>query len=70
MKVRIDKRRSTIHAMNVTALTALLGPSHEKPAVPEASAPVPSFLAEGKRSPETHKTKAKRSGKPAQKRKQ
>jgi hypothetical protein len=69
MKVRIDKRRSTIHAMNVTALTALLGPPAEKPVVPEASVAVPPIVPEGKRSPETHKKRAKRSGKPAQKRK-
>jgi hypothetical protein len=69
MKVRIDKRRSTIHGMNVTALTALLGPLVEKPVVQDRSVAVPSFVAEGKRSPETYKKRAKRSGKPAQKRK-
>jgi len=69
MKVRIDKRRSTIHPMNVSALTALLAPPAEKPAVADASVLAPSIAPEEKGRPESHKTKAKRSGKPAQKRK-
>jgi hypothetical protein len=69
MKVRIDKRRSTIHALNVTALAAFLGSPAEKAAVPDASVAVPSIAAQEKRSPEPHKRGAKRSGKPAQKQK-
>jgi ribosomal protein L13E len=67
MKVRIDKRRSTIHAHNVTALTALLGSPAEKALLMNASVEGPSIVAEGKRSPEPHKRRAKRTAKPAQK---
>jgi hypothetical protein len=64
MKVRIDKRRSTIHAHNVTALTALLASPAEKTVVPDASLEAPSIVAETKRSPEPHGRRAK----PAKKR--
>jgi ribosomal protein L13E len=68
MKVRIDKRRSTIHAHNVTALTAFLGSPAEKAVLTDATVEVPSIVAEGKRSPEPHRRRAKRSAKLTQKR--
>jgi hypothetical protein len=69
MKIKIDKRRSTIHPHNVKALTTFLASTAEKTVAPEASVEVPSIVAEAKKSPEPHERRAKRSAKPAQKRK-
>jgi ribosomal protein L13E len=69
MKVRIDKRRSTIHAQNVTALATFLASPTEKTVVPEASTVTPAVMAEAKESPEPPKRRAKPSAKPAKKRK-
>jgi hypothetical protein len=69
MKVRIDKRRSTIHAHNVIALTAFLASPAEKAVAPDVSVDVPSIVAEPKRGPEPPKRRARRSAKPAQQRK-
>jgi ribosomal protein L13E len=69
LKVRVDKRRSTIHAQNVTALTAFLASRADKTVVPDTSVEAPSIVAETKISPEPHERRAKRRAKPAEKRK-
>jgi hypothetical protein len=70
MKVRIDKRRSTIHAHNVTSLTEFLASPTQKPTVPEPSVEVPAVVSEPKKVPELRKRRAKAStGKPAIRRK-
>lgn len=69
MKVRIDERRSTIHAHNVTSLTEFLASPTQKPAAPEPSVEVPAVVSEPKKLPAPRKKKAKASAaKPAIKR--
>lgn len=70
MKIRIDERRSTIHAHNVTSLIEFLASPTQKPAAPEPSVEVPAVVSEPKKVPEPRKRKARvRAGKPAIKRK-
>ena len=70
MKIRIDGRRSTIHAHNVTSLAEFLASPTQKPPAPEPSVEVPAAVSEPKTIPEPRKRRARASpGKPAIKRK-
>jgi len=70
MKIRIDGRRSTVHAHNVTSLTEFLASPTQKRAAPEPSVEVPAVVSEPKKVPEPRKRRARASlGKPATKRK-
>ena len=68
MKVRIDERRSTIHAQNVTALATFLASPTQMTVVPEASVEAPAVVPEAKESPEPRRRTTKRSAKPTKKR--
>ena len=67
MGVRIDRRRSTIHAQNVAGLTAFLAPPTEKIEVPEPSVEATVVAVETKKSGSPHRKKTK--AKPSKKRK-
>jgi len=70
MKIRIDERRSTIHARNVTSLTDFLASPTQKPAVPEPTLEVPAVASKPKKAPERRGRKAKKAAaKPSAKRK-
>jgi hypothetical protein len=67
MGVRIDRRRSTIHAQNVAGLTAFLARPTQKIEAPEPSIDATVIAVETKKSASPHRRQAK--AKPSKKRK-
>lgn len=58
-KIRIDKRRSTVHAHNVTSLSEFLASPTQTPPTPEPPVEVPAVVLEPKEATEPRKRKAK-----------
>lgn len=59
MRIRVDERRSTIHAQNVTALTGFLASPTQKVAAPELSVEAPAVMSEPKKAPAPRKRRTK-----------
>ena len=69
MGIRIDPRRSTVHAQNVSSLTAFSASLTHKTEAPEPSIEAPAVVAKAKRGATPSKKRAKPRTKAAAKRK-
>jgi large subunit ribosomal protein L13e len=69
MGIRIDPRRSTVHAQNVSSLAAFLASPTNETEVPEPSTEAPGVVVKAKRSATPSKKRAKPRTKAAAKRK-
>lgn len=61
IKIRIDERRSTVHAHNVTSLSEFLASPTQTPSTQEPSVEVPAVVSEPKELAEPRKRKTKAS---------